>query len=191
MVTLTREKQENLIIHTLLCKEHLTFAKQCLMSMLQMVIPRPTLVVHSDGTLGESEVKVLNECLEGPLTFISREEADDIVSPQIERFPLISEFRKNNPLAMKLIDVGLIGNDARIAVVDSDVLFLKPVQFLFPMEGNQALFMRDLRSSYSVAWPSAGIFRNIKVRRRINVSGAKRRAIKWQRSRERGRGAAR
>jgi hypothetical protein len=169
MVTLTRAKQENLSVHTLLCKEHLTFAKQCLMSMLQMVIPRPTLVVHSDGTLGESEVELLNEHFERPLTFISREEADDIVFPQIERFPLIREFRKNNPLAMKLIDVGLIGNDSKISVIDSDVLFLKPIQFLFPAEGNQALFMRDLRSSYSVAWPNAGIFRKIKVRRRINT----------------------
>ncbi len=79
-------------------------------------------VVHSDGTLTEKDIEVLQHHIPG-LRVISRREADDRVSAEVGS-SLLKDARRNDVSFIKLIDVNLFSRKRRI-VADSDILFLR------------------------------------------------------------------
>ena len=121
----------------------------CLESLLRCSAEPLALRLHDDGTLRREDLDRLEERL-GRFALVSRAEADEAVAGVLARRPALAAFRRENPLARKLIDAVLLAGE-ELAYCDTDVLFLRRFAGLFrlpPAAG--ALFMSDRQNAYSV-----------------------------------------
>jgi hypothetical protein len=124
-------------------------ALRCLSTLLQYSEEHIALQVHDDGTLTSEDVASLKQRLDAGV--LTRAEADQRMSELEIRYPAAALFRKSNPLALKLLDLALLGDEVDVAYCDSDVLFLRPFKGLFDLPENaSAFFMGDDQNSFSV-----------------------------------------
>ena len=137
-------------VATLLGHAHVEMALACLGSLLRYSADPLTLRVHEDGSLTAEDRERLREGLGAP-ELVPRDEADQRVEAALAGRPALRTFRRNNPLALKLIDIPLLAGDGDLAYCDSDVLFLRPFSdlFRFPAAAG-AVFMSDRQNAYSV-----------------------------------------
>lgn len=137
-------------VRTLIGHQQVDVGLKCLPSLLRFSAEPMTPVLHDDGTLDSEDCARLVAALPGAL-IVRRNEADSRVEPLLARYPKCREYRRQHPLALKLLDMPLLEpND--LAYCDSDVLFLKPFTQLFQWSsaGASAIFMQDIQHAYSL-----------------------------------------
>src|SRR5436190_6274625 len=116
------------VVASLVGGRQMQFALPCLESLLTYSADAIALRIHDDGTLTAGDQALIGEHLGA--TVVTREEADGFVEPLLRRYPRLSGFRRQNPLALKLIDVALFEADL-IRFCDADILFRRPFSGLF------------------------------------------------------------
>lgn len=123
---------------------------RCLASLLRFSSEPVSLVIHDDGTLTTEDRETLVAHFPGS-AIVSREEADAIVQPLLDRYPHCRAYRERHPLALKLLDIPLLASD-ELAYCDSDILFLRRFTRMFEWvgDGASAIFMRDAQEAYSL-----------------------------------------
>jgi hypothetical protein len=144
-------------VATLLGHAHVEMALACLESLLRHSADPLHLRVHEDGSLDEEDRERLARGLGDP-EFVPRAEADARVEDLLAGRPALRAFRRENPLALKLIDIPFLAGmaDGDLAYCDSDVLFLRPFADLFRFPGPEtgaetgAVFMSDRQNAYSL-----------------------------------------
>jgi len=135
-------------VSSLLGHRQLETALVCLGSLLRLSAEPLALRLHDDGTLTERDRERLEAEL-GRVHLISREEADDRVASLLAHRPALRAYRRDHPLALKLIDTVLVAGE-ELAYCDSDILFLRPFSGLFrPGREGEAVFMSDRQNAYS------------------------------------------
>jgi len=132
-------------VSSLLGHRHLETALVCLGSLVHCSAEPLALRLHDDGTLTGLDRERLEAGL-GYVRFVSREEADDCVAGLLASRPALRAYRRDHPLALKLIDAVLFGGE-ELAYCDSDILFLRPFSGLF-RQGS--VFMSDRQNAYSL-----------------------------------------
>ncbi len=138
-----------IVVTTLLGHAQVDMALVCLGSLLRCSAEPVALRLHDDGTLRREDLDRLEERL-GRFLLVSRAEADEAVAGVLAQRPALASFRRENPLACKLIDAVLLAGE-ELAFCDTDILFLRRFAGLFrlpPAAG--ALFMSDRQNAYSV-----------------------------------------
>jgi hypothetical protein len=158
-----------LIMRSLVGKAQLPIALRCLPTLVRACRQLTTLIVHDDGTLDQADAERLAAALGSRMRLLPRNQADEHVLPKLTRFSALRRFRASNPLALKLIDVGLMSKNTRIAFCDSDVLFFHTFVDLFPVGEDAAVFMKDYRNAYSMSWKDAIILNEFKILKKINT----------------------
>ncbi len=110
---------------------------------------RLTFTLHDDGSLQPADVKRLETALSARV--ISREEADDVVSPILGDRPAAARYRRRSVLALKLLDIPLL-TSRDLAYADTDILAFRPFAGLFewPSESTAMLFMGDAQNAYAL-----------------------------------------
>lgn len=98
---------------------------------LMRFIPAGTFVLHSDGSLGETELSSWRQLIPG-LVFVPKSSGNE---SRRERFavmyPRLEHWRSENPYSSKVIDVHFHGKQPKMIVLDSDVLcFCRPEELL-------------------------------------------------------------
>jgi hypothetical protein len=156
-----------LLVATLLGRAQLAHAKRCLRSFLSHCRESVRLVVHDDGTLDAASLADLEHAV-GPFLLHARGESDAIVEGLLARHPALAEFRRTNPLALKLLDVALL-EPGELHYLDADILFLRPFTGLFsPPPGCRSAFMEDTQNAYAIrswrAWHA-----RVRLGQRINT----------------------
>jgi hypothetical protein len=143
------DKKKILTVHGLVCHDHVDMAITCFQSLLKFSADPLEMSIHDDGTLTAEDIDKLKSHI--PRThIISRSEGDDLINPQLKKFPNIYKYRCNVPHAIKLIDIALLSPE-NIAFCDSDILFLRPFRDLFQLgDRSAAIFMKDYLEAYSV-----------------------------------------
>ncbi|MEP7013307.1 MAG: hypothetical protein ABJC13_23555 [Acidobacteriota bacterium] len=123
----------------------------CLGSLLAYSADSIRLRLHDDGSLTEGDRDRLSRAL-GDVVYVGRPEADDRVADLLARRPALAAYRRESPLALKLVDTVLFSEGDTLSYCDSDVLFLRPFSglFLFLAPVTEACFMRDSQNAYSV-----------------------------------------
>jgi hypothetical protein len=163
-------------VHTLACEAHLWFAIPCLRSLAECSAEPVRLVIHDDGSLTEESLARFVAAFPDA-QLVSRRAADEQLAEALGRFPHMAAARKHLPHVLKLFDATMI-NPERIAhpepvvcYVDTDVLFQKRFQGLFPDEAGAAgagVFMMDRANSFGAHpgdfWP----FGPLRVARQLN-----------------------
>ncbi|MDB5641160.1 MAG: hypothetical protein JWN07_477 [Hyphomicrobiales bacterium] len=142
-----------MVVRTLLGAAGLAFSIKCLRTVLNRSVTPVRLVIHNDGSLGEEQKDQLRKDLSPSVTFVDTAEADDVVMPCLSHYPLLREFRAREVLAKKILDCSLLEESGRMRFCDSDIIFFRKYAGLFgATQGNECLFMQDIRSSYSFYW---------------------------------------
>ncbi|HVT18454.1 MAG TPA: hypothetical protein VHQ90_20040 [Thermoanaerobaculia bacterium] len=150
MVPAGGESAEPRLVSTLLGHSHVDMGLLCLGSLLGCSIQPLQLRIHDDGSLTAGDLERLAAGLGDPAV-VPRREADERLGDLLVAHPATRAFRRENPLALKLLDVALLAPGDGLSYCDSDVLFLRPFSGLFDLPpGAGALFMCDPQNAYSV-----------------------------------------
>jgi hypothetical protein len=120
---------------------------------LMRFIPAGSFVLHSDGSLTESDVERWKRLIPR-LTYVTKEERDQTCRERLDDvYPTLAEWRRKNPYSSKAIDVHFYGQRPRIIVLDSDVLcFSMPSELLRNLADPDVCFSwnEDERTSYTI-----------------------------------------
>jgi hypothetical protein len=154
-------------VSSLLGHRQLETALVCLGSLVRHSVEPLALRLHDDGTLTQEDRDRLDAEL-GAAALVSREEADDRATSLLARRPALRAYRRDHPLALKLIDAVLFAGE-ELAYCDSDILFLRPFCGLFRLHGPVgAVFMSDRQNAYSVRSWHLLAHRRLRLPRQVN-----------------------
>ncbi|MDR3402355.1 MAG: hypothetical protein P4L99_07635 [Chthoniobacter sp.] len=133
-------------VKTLVCKRDMDNALLCYESLFAAVGPKLKLVIHEDGTLDAFDFDALQQRFPSA-TLVRRAERESEVLEALARYPHCRAHRSQHPLSNKLLDIPLLSREP-LRYVDSDILFFRKVNALFP-EGDFPLAMLDDDQGYS------------------------------------------
>jgi len=135
-------------VASLLGHAQVELAILCLGSLLRFSAEPLALRLHDDGTLTRADADQLAAALEG-CEIVWRCDADARMEAILAGYPRLRDYRRQSPLALKLLDVAAWA-DRELFYCDSDVLFFRPFRALFSRPPDASLFMSDRQNAYSV-----------------------------------------
>lgn len=144
-------------LHSLVCHAAVDMARRGFSSLARCSDRSLQFVVHDDGSLQSVDLDRLRNAI-GDFTFVDRPIADEQVGSLLAKFPISREFRRRNPLALKLLDIPLLAT-GDVACCDTDVLALRPFSRVFdwPDSGTTGIFMPDSQNAYAMRpWHMVG-----------------------------------
>jgi hypothetical protein len=147
-----------MLVHTLICEQHLWFAVPCLRSLIACSQDPIRLVIHDDGSLTPASVDQLTGAFPDAI-LVLRSSADAELAEALARFPHIAQARIHLPHVLKLMDTTMTHPEPIVRYVDTDVLFQKSFRGLFPASEPSVpgAFMMDRSNSFAAHpgdfWP--------------------------------------
>jgi hypothetical protein len=157
---------ESVVVASLLGHRQMAFSVPCLQSLLRNCADAVRLRLHDDGTLSCDDLRILDRELLGP-EIVSRAEADRRAEGALAPYPRCADLRRSNPLALKLIDVGIWGTSG-IHYCDSDIFFVRPFQGLFQASSTDSFAMADPQNAYSIRPSHLLLHRWLRLVARLN-----------------------
>lgn len=158
-----------MLVHTLICEQHLWFAIPCLRSLLTHSHDPIRLVLHDDGSLTRGSVERLTSAFPDSL-LILRGSADAQLADALAKFSQMALARGYLPHVLKLFDIAMTHPESIVRYVDTDVLFQHRFRDLFPVSSPSATgaFMMDSDNCFGAHpgdfWP----FGPLRLARRLN-----------------------
>jgi hypothetical protein len=111
------------------------------------------ITVVDDGSLTKSDVRGLKQFVRG-LRFLSKEEVESLIEPQIRNYKNIVEIRSKYPEKSKHIDLPLLCSKSKLYILDSDIIFFQNpseiVNFLDNEAVDKVMFMSDYQNGYAL-----------------------------------------
>lgn len=147
-----------MLVHTLICEQHLWFAVPCLRSLLAFSEDPIRLVIHDDGSLTQASTELLASAFPDAI-LVPRPSADAQLACTLARYPHMAQARTHLPHVIKLFDVALTHPEPIVRYVDTDVLFQRRFRGIFPASNPTAsgAFMMDSGNSFGAHpgdfWP--------------------------------------
>jgi len=167
---MTATKQGSpVVVRNLCCKQHVTMAISAFGAMQRLSADRIEFLVHEDGSFDESDIELVQTSVANARV-VRRKDADENVTDQLSRYPLLLQARAQIPYFLKLLDILLIEPTEITCFLDSDVLFLRPFSHFADLtaHGARAIFMTDIQNAYGFRlfdfWPVG----NIRFARKLN-----------------------
>jgi len=143
---LTIIHKSKIFVQTLLGCENLQFYLRCLSSLQKFNNQKVNLLVHSDGSLEEENLSVIQNSLGCNVSFINPKDAKERTLDNLKNFPNCQKFRKNSLWGIEFFDPLFSQTDDRYSYyIDADILFSRPFTDLFKesmIEGG-AVFLED------------------------------------------------
>ena len=150
--TVPKTEVRNLEVHMLCGHRDADMGVWSSWSLMRHIADQATLVVHSDGSLTESDERMWRKVIP-QMEVIPRQVADERVHELLsEKAPNVVKWRSNYKTSPQLIDTHLFGSSRSIIVMDSDVIvFRKPEELMkyASSEENRFSWCVDGRDSYS------------------------------------------
>lgn len=147
-----------MLVHTLICQQHLWFAVPCLRSLLTCCADPVRLIIHDDGSLTQESADLMASTFSDSV-FVPRRSADDQVFDTLAKLPHMAKARSHLPHVIKLCDVALTHPEPIVRYVDTDVLFQRRFRGMFPASppSTSGAFMMDSDNSFGAHpgdfWP--------------------------------------
>ena len=137
-------------LHMMVCKRDLKMAV-CSIFAANLFCDRAfRWVLHDDGSLDDLDENLLFDKV--PASLVKRRKrADTHAETVLNDYPEILEYRRQQIMALKLIDVRLWGDGDKIGYVDSDVLFVNTPEFFLDALINKNpknYFNKDIQNAY-------------------------------------------
>ena len=158
-------------VHMMLCKRDLEMAMCSAKAFNNVMGDGMRYRFHDDGSLDETDVIFVEKHLPGTKVILRRE-ADQRAQKELSEYPKILEYRKNQIMSLKIIDVTIWGEGDRFCYVDSDVLFFKkPDFFIKALKGEipKNYFNKDIQNAYMQTPDAIESFLNIRPLEKANA----------------------
>lgn len=143
-----------LTVSTLLCHRDMAMGLRCFRSLVDNSQEPVEFVIHDDGSLDAEDKSLLLDSARSGIRvarIIPRPEADAIIGARLAAYPHCAALRKRQAYGLKLFDVPFLNAAPVVRYMDSDVLFLRPIQGLFAMRDDQdCVFMQDHQNAYAL-----------------------------------------
>ena len=119
-------------VHIVGGREHLLLGAWMLVSWFHHSGRRWNVIWHEDGRAPLPDDKLTDWMISVlGVRFVSRAEADQVMQPVLDDYPLLRDMRQRLPLMLKLLDVSVLSEPGRVFLFDPDVLFFqKPGELL-------------------------------------------------------------
>lgn len=143
-------KKSPFTVHMMLCKRDLEMAVCSALAFNEVMEDTLRFHFHDDGSLDVKDAEFVEKHLPGTKVIL-RKEADVRAEKELKAYPKILEYRKNQIMALKIIDVKLWGEGDKFCYVDSDVLFFHKPDFFIKALNNKNpknYFNKDIQSAY-------------------------------------------
>lgn len=142
---------ERLPAYSLLCHKHMGFALGCFESFLRNCRDPIDLNIISDGSLTKDDEAALKDALPG-VAVHDAEATGEMARDALRDYPACWRAYLDNPLMRKIVDVPLLADGRAFAIVDSDVLWVRPFRGLDrrAAESSCLTFMLECISTYSI-----------------------------------------
>ncbi len=140
-------------LRSLVCHKGIETYLICLKSLKDFCRDPIEMVLHNDGSLDECDKTRFIETL-GPVEFVERETADEIILERLKNYKHASALRKNSIWGLELFDYHLFDESETYGFwCDADVKFIRPFSGLFTEEAakGKSVFISDaVWQSYSI-----------------------------------------
>jgi len=157
-------------IHMLVCKRDYEMAIVSAMTLNALGNKGHLFIFHDDGSIDHKMESSIHHYLPG-IKLIRRKSADKIIEETLCSYPAMLAFRRQQVLALKLIDVPFFSGQERIGYMDSDILFFQyPAVFFHQLSDktNVNVFNKDIANAYITDQNSIEERLGIKLTSRIN-----------------------
>lgn len=137
-------------LHMMVCKRDLKMAICSALSFNLMCNQAFRWVFHDDGSLNDIEEREIVAHLPG-VKVLRREEADTFAEKELVDYPEILKYRRQQIMALKIVDVRIWGKGEKFGYVDSDVLFFRRPTFFLDALANKNTknyFNKDMQNAY-------------------------------------------
>lgn len=124
-----------------------------------------SLVVHDDGTLGQTDSEIISHLFPSA-RFIKRADADAWMNEKLAEFPRCQKFRRGHVTNLKVLDFWVLSNAQKIIYFDSDLVFFDNPGVIFN-EGN--FFLRDIWTNYCISYERLTALFGIEIRSHVNI----------------------
>ena len=157
-------------VSTLVCRDHVPMALDCLGAFARLCEDPICFRIHDDGTLSDADCDRLIGAINNT-EIIRRKTADERAVDECSNYKAILDLRTTFPLMLKAFDTALWCDEPIYAFLDSDVLFLKRFTspFRLPESKVNAIFMRDREPSYSLRSWGKVLHRHIRLPAKANT----------------------
>jgi len=133
-----------LILNTLICKRDINSGIKCLSSLENISEQKFQIRFIEDGTLEKLDIDVLKNNFPDS-EIIEKSSREEFVLEKLSKYPACVKFREKSVFGYKLFDVPLL-SDGIVHYIDSDILFIKRIDKLFPMDESIIFIHEDMVS---------------------------------------------
>ena len=149
---------QQLLVMCLVHRGAVQLAIDCLTSFKKFCLDDHVLRIFDDGSLDEACIERLESGI--GIRVVQRRELDERASHHLAKWPAIQQFRRSDPMALKIIDC-LLQEGPAVATIDSDVLLIRPFIGLDrrKLDDARVVLMRDVKDSYSMGFLDQRRFR--------------------------------
>lgn len=133
-------------VHVLVGRGRLAMAFWMMGSLIAARRSIPRFVLHDDGSMGSKEADLLKAMLPSS-RLIRCVDADALVLPQLQEFPLLAQYRKKHIFGKRLTDFPMFCADEYVISIDTDILFFSNPEAVFRCGGyggGKSIFMKDV-----------------------------------------------
>jgi lipopolysaccharide biosynthesis glycosyltransferase len=139
-------------LHTLICKRDLHSGAACLDTVVEALGAGVQLHLHDDGTLAPEDWDFLLKALPGATKW-ARAATEEQILERLSRFPACQRYRKASPMGFKLFDIPLLCASPVLSYMDSDIVFFRRVQRLFPPDSKVVTYLQSDEEGFCAPAP--------------------------------------
>ena len=156
--------------------KQLPFYQRCLQSLLTYSLEPIELLLHSDGSINQSEKLLFSSRLGGSnVSFVESSVSKEKTMDQLAGRPNCQTFRAKSIWGIEFFDPLFSNIDDKISFyIDADILFIRPFKGLFEPNqvSNGAIFLRDTQwDAYSIRpWQMFGLSQRPKIVKGITTA---------------------
>ena len=164
------EPQQSIPIHILTGAQDWRLSAWMLASFFQFSEHAWPVIVHDDGTLPAAGRAGLLRLFKNA-RIISRREADATAGRMLKAYPFCEDYRRGQPLALKIFDAPFFTPGERFMVFDSDLLFFNHPREILDwagVESEECWFNEDVREGSLITAREALEELGVKIWPRVN-----------------------
>lgn len=139
-------------LHTLICKRDLRTGTASLGTVVEALGAGVRLHVHDDGSLQPEDWDYLLETLPGAVKW-TRAVTEEQVLDLLSRHSACLRYRSASAMGLKLFDLPLLCGASIFSYVDSDIIFFRRVEKLFPPGSESAIYLRSDEEGFCAPAP--------------------------------------
>src|SRR5712672_2675129 len=139
-------------LHTLICKRDLHIGAASLGTVREALGAGFRMHLHDDGSLQPEDWEFLLGALPGAVKW-ARAATEEKVLERLSRHPACTRYRGTTAMGIKVFDLPLLCEGPVLSYLDSDVVFFKRVERLFPPDSESACYLRSDEEGFCAPSP--------------------------------------